>query len=80
MEKEEKKYYEKIIELNSQLLKLKDEIDSLKPKATKELYEMGYSMDRIALMIGYGKINVLNTLHKQKIKIRLNRNKEVRNR
>lgn len=66
----DKTNYEKIIELNSDLINLKNEIDKLKPKASEELYLMGYSMDRIALMLCYGKINILKHLHSTDIKIR----------
>jgi len=63
---ENKNSYEKIIELNSQLMKLQEKINSLKPTAIKELYKMNYSMDSIALMLRVGKINVVKILNNKK--------------
>ncbi len=63
------KKYEEIIKLNSELLKLMDKINELKPEAIKELYKMGYSMDRISTILYVGKINVLKVLHNKKLKI-----------
>lgn len=62
----EKKSYERIIELNSQLVKLQEKINSLKPIAIKELYKMGYSMDSITLMLRVGKVNVVKILNNKK--------------
>ena len=65
-----KSSYEKIIELNSKKMKLQEEINNLQPNAVKQLYEMGYAMDNIALMLKMGKITILDILHKNKVKIR----------
>lgn len=65
-----KNSYEKIIELNSKRMKLQEEINDLQPDAVIQLYEMGYAMDNIALMLKMGKITILEILHKSKIKIR----------
>ena len=65
----DKKSYEKIIELNSKAVILIDKINKLKPKAIKELYKLGYSMDSISIMLKIGKINVLNILNNKKKKI-----------
>lgn len=66
---EQKKPYEKIIELNSQKMKLEKEINNLKPNAIIQLCEMGYSMDNISIMLKTGKINVFDILHKNKKEI-----------
>ncbi len=63
---ENKNSYERIIELNSQLMKLQEKINSLKPSAIKELYKMGYSMDSIALTLRVGKVNVVKILNNKK--------------
>lgn len=70
MSKEKEANYEKIIRLNSEALKLMKRINELKPQAIKELYAMGYSMDKIALMLAVGKINVLKVLHNKKRKFK----------
>lgn len=65
----EKNNYEQIIVLNSEIRRLQDKVNELKPNAIKELYEMGYSMDRIAFMLYTGKVNVIRVLHNDKVKI-----------
>lgn len=71
---EQKKPYEKIIELNGKMLMLQEEIQEeikdLQPKAVIQLYEMGYSMDKITIILGMGKITIINILHEADVKIR----------
>lgn len=65
----EKNSYEQIIELNSEKMKLEDEINKLKPSAIKQLYKLGYSMDNISNMLRVGKVNVVAILKGNKKKI-----------
>ena len=67
---ERKKSYEKIIELNAEINRIKMQMSPLKEKAVIELYQMGYSMDRIASILFIAKVDVLNILHNRGIKIR----------
>ena len=70
MAKESKKPYEKILELNSKIMELKRKIKVFQPSAVLQLYKMGYSMDKITIILGMGKIIIMEILHKSKIKIR----------
>lgn len=73
---EEKKPYEKILILNSKINELKDEVYILKPEAIKELYLMGYSMDKISSILLVSKKDVMDLLHSEKIEIRKKRGRK----
>ncbi len=67
---DEKDPYEKIIELNSKKMRLQEEIEDLQPRAVINLYNMGYSMDRISIMLGMGKNTVMGILHEGDVEIK----------
>lgn len=54
-----KKNYEQIIDLKAEKIKIDMKIKNLKPKAVKELREMGYSFDKIVNILGIAKINAI---------------------
>ena len=60
--------YIKIIELIAKKKMVEKKINNLKPKAIKELYKIGYSMDDICSMLKVGKINVVDVLRGKKKK------------
>lgn len=57
------KNYEKIMRLNSEIIKIKKGIKPLRNKAVLELYEMGYSMDRICSILFIAKIDVIDIIN-----------------
>ena len=53
------KSYERILEITGKMLKLQSEINKLKPKAVKELREIGYSYDMIISILHSGKVTAI---------------------